>query len=263
MGASGSICDGRLDEGEIQVSERIEQFWRPATADDVVRVMNGETVEARFRDGDWSWSHGTLCGWSVKEPRWYARLPDGMHGWAMQCQVYDPPSWFLDKPDPGEGWRLLGKFPHEDKLEHDEEWDANEKHWKWNPGISRTPAQVETTWYRRRIETNSPAILDSSTAENTSEAPHGSRSRNTIPGGWRLLGKDEERLASDAHWSQSCKEWLLIGDDRVAIANELPKWHAIRKTTNMTELSLIEGFGYVLPGGGRIRVTAKGFDVLQ
>jgi hypothetical protein len=117
-------------------------------------------------------------------------------------------------------------------------------------GSSYVPSDrfVMEDWMKERF--NIPKSLDSS------------RSRDTIPSGWRVLGKDEERLASDAQWSHGCGEWCLIGDDRVGISNELPKGHAIRQTTNMTELSLIEGFGYVLPGGGRIRVTAKGFEVL-
>jgi hypothetical protein len=240
------------------MSEKIEQFYRRATADDVARVMKGEAVEARFRDeSDGNWSHGTLCGWSVNEPRWYARLPDGMHGWAMQCQVYDPPEWYINKPDPGEGFRLLEKFPPEE-LQPGDEWFEPvpfETGWK----TSHNEKQANTIWYRRRIA-NNPEIPDSS---NSSETPDSCRSSDTIPSGFRVLGEDEERLASDAFWSLGCKEWIVLGDDRVKYANELPRWRTIRQTTNVTELSLIEGFGYVLPGGGRIRVTAKGFDVLQ
>jgi hypothetical protein len=46
-----------------------------------------------------------------------------------------------------------------------------------------------------------------------------------VPKGFRLLG-DEPRLASDGYWSQSCKDWLVIGD-RVEYANR-DKWPAIR-----------------------------------
>lgn len=122
---------------------------------------------------------------------------------------------------------------------------CDEKESSWVP----SDRFVMEDWMKERF--NIPKSLDSC------------RSRDTIPSGWRLLGKDEERLASDAYWSSGCKDWIVIGDDRVKYANELDKWHAIRLTTNVTDLSLIEGFGYVLPGGGRIRVTAKGFDVLQ
>jgi hypothetical protein len=87
------------------------------------------------------------------------------------------------------------------------------------------------------------------------------RSRDTIPSGWRLLGKDEERLASDAYWSQGCKEWVLIGDDRVKYANELDKWHAIRQIV-VADFFLLEGYDYSTPGGQTIRITAKGFEVV-
>lgn len=95
-------------------------------------------------------------------------------------------------------------------------------------------------------KTNTPTSLDSC------------RSRDNIPSGWHVISKDEERLASDAYWSQGCSEWLLIGDDRVAIANELPRWYAIRQ---VGRLDLIEGFNYTLPSGKVVRITAKGFEV--
>ena len=227
--------------------QKIELFWRDATADDVAEIVKtGKTREARFRDNDISnWVLLSLTGF--RRESGYDWLDCNYVGWRF-CQVYDPQQWFLNKPDPGEWYRLLGKFPPEPKLATDDYWSDLYKGWRESG--SGDGDQNENVWYRRRIA-NNPEIPDSS------------RSRDIIPSGWRLLGKDEDRLASDAYWSQSCKEWLLIGDDRVAIANELPKWHAIRLTTNVTDLSLIEGFGYVLPGGGRIRVTAKGFDVLQ
>jgi hypothetical protein len=88
------------------------------------------------------------------------------------------------------------------------------------------------------------------------------RSRDTIPSGWRLLGKDEERLATDAYWSQGCNEWLLIGDDRVEYANDKTgKWHAIRQVV-VADFFLLEGYDYSMPGGQTIRITEKGFEVL-
>jgi hypothetical protein len=99
-------------------------------------------------------------------------------------------------------------------------------------------------------KTNNPTILASS------------RSRDTIPSGWRLLGKDEERLATDAYWSQGCNEWLLIGDDRVEYANDKTgKWHAIRQVV-VADFFLLEGYDYSMPGGQTIRITEKGFEVL-
>jgi hypothetical protein len=241
------------------VSEYIEQFWRDATADDVARVMSGELIEARFRDFDSEeWGTKILLGYLGCGPLGCNWIDMGGVGWKL-CQVYAPPAWFLNKPDPGEGYRLLEKFPPESPQEGDEFYCFGDKAWHTSLNVlTNCSTQAHELWYRRRIETNSPAILDSSTAENTSEAPHGSRSRNTIPRGWRLLGKDEDRLASDAYWSLGCKDWIVIGDDRVAIANELPRWHAIRQVGC---LDLIEGFSYTLPSGKMVWVTAKGFEV--
>jgi len=228
--------------------KKIEQFWRDATSDDVARVMRGETVEARFKsvDNDWlsaSPREGFLVGWSSYDTL-FQFIADSGDAYRF-CQVYAPKAWYIDKPDPGEGFRLLEKFPHEPKLGTDEAWAYHAGCWqvvKNDNGV-----QEKTTWYRRRIA-NNPEIPDSS------------RSRDTIPTGWRLLGKDEDRLASDAYWSQGCKEWIIIGDDRVEYANETGhKWHAIRQVGC---LDLIEGFSYTMPSSMVICVSAKGFEVL-
>jgi hypothetical protein len=224
--------------------QKIEEFYRDATADDVARVMKGETVEARFRDDDDDWMHGEYLGGihrgNCEEFKWTDR--DGVP-W-RQCQVYDSPAWYINKPEPGEGFRLLEKFPHEAKLGTDEAWQSIEQCWRVvsnDNGIQQT-----ATWYRRRIETNNPTILDSS------------RSRDTIPTGWRLLGKDEERLASDAYWSLGCKEWVVLGDDLVKYANELPRWRTIRR---LGSFDLVVGFNYMLPSSKVVRITEKGFEV--
>jgi len=228
------------------VSEKIEQFWRDATPDDVVRVMNGEKVEARFRDrkeDDWN-ENRYLGGFDATSVSLHFWISEKAGQWKL-CQVYDPPEWYINKPDPGKGFRLLEKFPPEPKLATDDAWDVENRDWRVTSidyGI-----QCEDVWYRRRIETNNPVIQDSC------------RSRDTIPSGWLAIGKDEERLASDAYWSQGAKDWIIIGDDRVAYANELPKWHAIRR---MEDFVLVEGFTYTLPTGKVIRITAKGFEVL-
>jgi hypothetical protein len=141
---------------------------------------------------------------------------------------------------------LLGKFPDEPKLEHDEEWDANEKYWKWNPGISCAPAQVETVWYRRRIE---PVKQDA-----------GSTSASNIPKGWTALSDDEPRLASDAFWSTRAENWEIIGDDIVSVANS-QKWTAIRQVENWRCMQLMEGCFYRLPNGQGIKVTKQGFEL--
>jgi len=134
--------------------QKIEQFWRDATAEDIAKVMKGEKVEARFRDGEGtSWYLRKLIGWNTGLFRC-----DRAEGW-KQCQVYEPQQWWLDKPDPGEGWRLLGKFPDEPKLNTDEFFDTFDKAWTL---VGETGSnQYYGVWYRRRIEPNSPEKLDS------------------------------------------------------------------------------------------------------
>jgi hypothetical protein len=98
---------------------------------------------------------------------------------------------------------------------------------------------------------NNPTILASS------------RSGNKIPSGWRVLSKDEDRLASDLYWSRSCIGWILIGEYRVDYANEPGhKWHAIRQVEHQVDYALVDGCIYKLPNGSTIRITEKGFEVL-
>jgi hypothetical protein len=129
------------------MTEKIEDFWVNATADDVARVMAGETVEARFRNSKKNeWENGNLRGWSQVEQDkrfWDQRA----YQW-LKCQVYREPSWFTDKPDPGPGYRLLEKLPDEPKLATDEYWSGE----GWMPVGSRDNDQLEQVWYRRRIE---------------------------------------------------------------------------------------------------------------
>lgn len=236
--------------------QKIEAFWRDATAEDIARVMKGEKVEARFAisEGDWSGKEWVLLNANDEQLRligWHEGFwvdSDGDH--FKQCQVYDPPKWYIDKPDPGEGWRLLEKFPHESKLPTDEYWSNVCSQWLQIGGSDATPQadqlQVENVWYRRRIE---PVRQDA-----------GSTSASNIPKGWTALLLDEPRLASDAFWSQDAEAWIIIGDGWVEAANR-EKWPAIRQVETHKTMMLLEGCFYRLPNGQGIKVTKKGFDV--
>jgi hypothetical protein len=136
-------------------TKHIEAFWQDATADDVARVMAGETVEARFRDsekGQWLESDHSLGGYDSTEEvcKWISSTGCP---WRY-CQVYREPSWYANKPDPGLGFRLLGKFPDEPKLATDEGWFPDDA--KWCPVESDNGIQLEGYWYRRRIEPVEP-----------------------------------------------------------------------------------------------------------
>jgi hypothetical protein len=224
--------------------QKIEQFWRDANAGDIAKVMRGEKVEARFRDVDTSiWSVSRfLGGYDATCPNSLHWISNNANQWA-QCQVYDPPQWWLDRPDPGKGWRLLKKFPDEPKLGTDDAWDCHSKEWR------RTFAkgdQAKAVWYRRRIEPNSSEKLDSSICLG-------------FPKGWTALSLDEPRLESDAFWSQDAEAWIIV-DGWVEAANR-DKWPAIRQVENRRCMMLMEGCFYRLPNGQGVKVTKQGFEL--
>lgn len=137
--------------------QKIEQFWRPATADDVARWMKGEDVKSRF---------------------W--------HNLLSPHEVYDPPEWYKNKPDPGEGYRLLEKFPDEDLQKGDEIWVDGSWCYSWRANNAED-TQKETKWYRRRIEANTPEKPDSCVAYEAEvgeviELPNGKRLKVTQSG---------------------------------------------------------------------------------
>ena len=132
------------------MSEKIEAFWQDATAEDVARVMAGETVEARFRDSDrYDWWTHHLAGWKeCNQSKW---IDSNASSW-VNCQVYREPSWYTNKPDPGPGYRLLGKFPDEDLNSSDEFYREG----VWNLTCKESGSPHAGYWYRRRIEPVEP-----------------------------------------------------------------------------------------------------------
>lgn len=145
------------NQGVIEMSY-IEKFWRDATAADVARALAGEKVEARFRDSEihvWTSVGRRLIGArAVEGPEISLRWLDRASCWHY-CQVYDPPQWFLDKPDPGEGYRLLAKFPDE-ALQPGDDALGVDGIWSTSYQVKSFGVQVEEVWYRRRIEQPKP-----------------------------------------------------------------------------------------------------------
>ena len=132
-------------------NEKIEDFWQDATADDVERVMAGETVEARFWDDNLQgWTTRTLSGWQTTGVRSLWHSSDGFV-WA-RCQVYREPSWWTNKPGPGPGWRLLEKLPDEEPKPGDEVWFTSLSRWEASESAILGEPQAMSMWYRRRIE---------------------------------------------------------------------------------------------------------------
>jgi hypothetical protein len=133
------------------MSKKIEAFWGNATADDVAETMKtGKPIPARVRNDDvdlWL-DDAVLQGWI--NGNWAAR---GAH-WTF-CQVYREPSWWLERPDPGPGFRLLEKFPDEEPRPGDECLGVSGE---WGPSCQAKDGghQVFGIWYRRRIEPVEP-----------------------------------------------------------------------------------------------------------
>ena len=140
----------------VAEQERPEKFWRDATAADVARVMEGATIEARFRDcASGEWKCRALVGWSRGgESDSFVWASTGLVHWRY-CQVYDPPQWFRDKPNPGDEYRLLGKFPDEALQRGDEALGTNGK-WSQSYQAKSSGVQVDCIWYRRKIEPVNP-----------------------------------------------------------------------------------------------------------
>jgi hypothetical protein len=136
--------------------EKIEAFWTSATADDVAKIANTrKSIQARFRDEDnEDWVDCLLVGWKLSKHLPGARWIDADGAMWNHCQVYREPSWYANKPDPGPGFRLLGKFPDEPKLGTDDCWNPSER--KWQQVKNDDGIQEYQAWYRRRIEAVEP-----------------------------------------------------------------------------------------------------------
>ncbi len=233
---------------EQKTEQKIEAFWRDATAEDVAGIVKtGKPIPARIRNANnEAWREDLIAGWGLPcflpVPVW---IDEGGVPW-RQCQVYDPQQWWLDKPDPGKGWRLLGKFPDEPKLATDEFWNCHRK--EWRKTFTYDGDQAKAIWYRRRIEPNSPEKLDSSTCASN------------IPKGWTALSLDEPRLESDAYWSQDAEAWIIV-DGWLEAANR-DKWPAIRQVETHKTMQLVLWCQYRLPNGRSIKVTKEGFELL-
>jgi hypothetical protein len=134
---------------------KIEAFWQDATADDVAGIAsNRNPIAARVRDsGEDGWEEVLLAGWKLRRSDVTWIDADGA-SWRY-CQVYREQSWYADKPDPGPGYRLLGKFPDE-ALQPGDEAAIAAGLWHRSEQAKIGGRQVEGIWYRRRIEPVEP-----------------------------------------------------------------------------------------------------------
>jgi hypothetical protein len=167
----------------IEMSEKIEAFWSDATAYDVAGIVNtGKLVSSRFRDFVTDdWHEHSLAGWKLRRSgaRWIDS--DGTT-WNL-CQVYREQEWHKNKPKPGPGWRLLGKFPDEEPMPGDECFGVSGE-WGSSCQAKAGGHQVFGVWYRRRVEAVEAEpkhyVLR---VGDTVETPNGNRIRVISPSG--------------------------------------------------------------------------------
>ena len=133
----------------------IEKFWRDATDKDVVDVINGKEIEARFSDSTDVWTTTTRLRGVQRVGEIGIQWMSTSSVWNY-CQVYQPPEWWRNKPDPGEGYRLLGKEPDEAVQGGDFFKNTSGVWVKLAYGFK--PTQVEGIWYRRKIEQPKPVF---------------------------------------------------------------------------------------------------------
>ena len=236
-------------------NEKIEAFWENATADDVAETMKtGKPIPARVRDeeGD-SWLDDSfLQGWI--NGNWAAR---GAY-WTF-CQVYREPSWYANKPDPGPGYRLLGRFPDEELKPGDELWDLwDDKQWAESENANCGGHQGFGFWYRRRIEPVEPKFAVGQTVKVIGP--------KQIPAlEWSSVGMAQyagttqtiERVElltnppGTYYHLKGVVNWCFREDYLEAVEPDLGH-HVLRV-----------GVSASLPNGQTITATAKGFEVTQ
>ena len=140
-------------------AEKIEAFWGNATADDVAKIANTrKSIASRVRDEETEdWLEKLISGWRLSRSLPGAVWIDSDGVTWNFCQVYREPSYWTNKPDPGPGFRLLGKLPDEELKPGDEAWDMwNDNQWAESENAKDGTPQSKETWYRRRIEPVEP-----------------------------------------------------------------------------------------------------------
>ncbi len=266
-------------------TKHIEAFWVNATADDVARMMKGETVEARFRDHlqeDWSKTVWLLAGYdSTEENSW---IDNTGCPWRY-CQVYREPSWYANKPDPGPGYRLLEKFPDEEPKSEDDWFNPESKIWLPSIRACRGEQQDEDIWYRRRVEPVEPKFSVGQTVKVI-----GPKCDNSVFRHWSIdmekhVGKTSTikvREKKDADWFYEISDSVVwsFREDYLEPVEPEPKHYVLRvgdscetpcgNRTVVTPQGSTQRFLNVKAGdtiktihGHTITIAEKGFEVTQ
>jgi hypothetical protein len=247
--------------------EKIEAFWTSATADDVAKIANTrKSIQARFRDEDnEDWVDCLLVGWKLSKHLPGARWIDADGAMWNHCQVYREPSWYANKPDPGPGWRLLGKFPDEEPQLGDSVFCPDSEIWlELEAGFD--PGQLPTHWYRRRIEQllsghrwlangdrleSGDLYYEKGVLLEVGQEYWG----NKVMLAEAFMRKIEQPEPEPKHYV------LRVGDSVETPSGQLVK--AVSPCVEQIEFKLKAGFKATLPNGQTITATEKGFEVTQ
>jgi hypothetical protein len=247
---------------------KIEAFWENATADDVAKIANTrKSIPARFRDEETEdWVDYLLTGWKLSR-----HLPgavwidaDGA-SWA-HCQVYREPSWYADKPEPGQGFRLLDKFPDEELKPGDEYFDQATIKWRCSLNAKAGQPQPEKVWYRRRIEQllsghrwlangdrleSGDLYYEKGVLLEVGQEYWG----NKVMLAEAFMRKIEQPEPEPKHYV------LRVGDSVETPSGQIVK--VVGAGVEQIEYKLRAGFRAKLPNGQTITATAKGYEVTQ
>jgi hypothetical protein len=248
----------RVRKMKVTETERPEVFWVDALPKHVVDAMNGKDVEARFRDAitqDWT-SVRKLKGWSKSgfDDVFY----DGSSAWIF-CQVYEPQSWWFERPDPGPGFRLLEKFPDEELKPGDECFSSTGK-WDQSHKATIGGRQSYGMWYRRRIEAVEPKFSVGQTVRVI--GPKGSDARHWSDKMNQHIGKTspiKAREKKDDGWFYeiSCSVVWHFREDYLEAVE--PVEHYLGKVEAIKQFIVGDTFWH--PNGLQLKVTEKGFEV--
>jgi hypothetical protein len=247
---------------------KIEAFWENATADDVAKIANTrKSIPARFRDEETEdWVDYLLTGWKLSR-----HLPgavwidaDGA-SWA-HCQVYREPSWYADKPEPGQGFRLLDKFPDEELKPGDEYFDQATIKWRCSLNAKAGQPQPEKVWYRRRIEQLLSGHRWLVSGDRLESGDLYYEKGSLLEVGHEYWGNNvmltEAFMRKIEQPKPEPKHYVLrVGDSVETPSGQLVK--AVSPGVEQIEFKLRAGFTAKLPNGQTITATEKGFEVTQ
>jgi hypothetical protein len=247
---------------------KIEAFWENATADDVAKIANTrKSIPARFRDEETEdWVDYLLTGWKLSR-----HLPgavwidaDGA-SWA-HCQVYREPSWYADKPEPGQGFRLLDKFPDEELKPGDEYFDQATIKWRCSLNAKAGQPQPEKVWYRRRIEQLLSGHRWLVSGDRLESGDLYYEKGSLLEVGHEYWGNNvmltEAFMRKIEQPKPEPKHYVLrVGDSVETPSGQLVK--AVSPGVEQIEFKLRAGFTAKLPNGQTITATEKGYEVTQ